>query len=42
MIQKRALIVDDSKSARVVLSKMLEKYDLQVHSAESAEDAIAH
>ncbi len=42
MIQKRALIVDDSKSARVVLSKMLEKYELQVHAAESAEDAIAH
>jgi len=42
VIQKRALIVDDSKSARVVLSKMLEKYDLQVHAAESAEDAIAH
>ena len=41
MIQKRALIVDDSKSARVVLSKLL-KYDLAVHAAESAEDAIAH
>lgn len=42
MTQKRALIVDDSKSARVVLSKLLEKYDLEVHSTESAEEAITH
>ena len=26
MAAKRALVVDDSKSARVVLSRMLEKY----------------
>ncbi len=39
---KCALIVDDSKSARVVLSKMLEKYGLKVHAVDSAESAIAH
>ena len=39
-MQKRALIVDDSKSARVVLSKILEKYDFAVDTAESAEEAL--
>jgi CheY-like chemotaxis protein len=39
---KRALIVDDSKSARVVLARMLEKYDLKVDTSESAEDAIEY
>jgi CheY-like chemotaxis protein len=39
---KRALIVDDSKSARVVLARMLEKYDLKVDTTESAEDAIEY
>jgi CheY-like chemotaxis protein len=42
MGQKRALIVDDSKSARVILSKMLEKYDVEVDMAESAEQAIQY
>jgi CheY-like chemotaxis protein len=37
---KRALIVDDSKSARVVLSRMLQKYNIEVDTAESAETAI--
>jgi len=37
---KRALVVDDSKSARVVLSRMLERYGILVDSAESAEDAL--
>ena len=37
---KCALVVDDSKSARVVLRKMLEKNDLTVETAASAEDAI--
>jgi len=37
---KRALIVDDSKSARLFLARMLEKYDIDVDSAESAEAAI--
>jgi CheY-like chemotaxis protein len=40
MGQKRALVVDDSKSARVILSRMLEKYDIEVDMAESAEQAI--
>ena len=39
---KRALIVDDSRSARTFLSKILEKYDIQVDSAESAEQAIEY
>lgn len=39
-MQKRALIVDDSKSARVILSKILEKYDFAVDTAESAEEAL--
>jgi CheY-like chemotaxis protein len=37
---KRALIVDDSKSARLFLARVLEKYDIDVDSAESAEAAI--
>jgi CheY-like chemotaxis protein len=40
MSRKRALIVDDSKSARVVLGRMLQKYDIDVDTAESAETAI--
>lgn len=42
MAPKRALIVDDSNSARVILSRMLEKYDLEVDMAESAELAIEY
>ncbi len=42
MARKRALVVDDSKSARVILSRMLEKYDLEVDMAESAEQAIEY
>jgi CheY-like chemotaxis protein len=42
MGQKRALVVDDSKSARVILSRMLEKYDIEVDTAESAEQAIEY
>ncbi|HEX4389054.1 MAG TPA: response regulator [Steroidobacteraceae bacterium] len=37
---KRALIVDDSKSARLFLARVLEKYEIDVDSAESAEAAI--
>jgi CheY-like chemotaxis protein len=37
---KRALIVDDSKSARLFLARALEKYDIDVDSAETAEAAI--
>src|SRR6266481_4549382 len=42
MPRKRALVVDDSKSARVILSRMLEKYDIEVDMAESAEQAIEY
>lgn len=37
---KRALVVDDSKSARAFLARILEDYELQVDVAESAEQAI--
>lgn len=37
---KRALIVDDSRSARVILGRMLESYGLGVDAAESAEQAL--
>ena len=40
MSAKRALIVDDSRSARVILSRMLETYGMQVDTAESAEQAL--
>ena len=39
---KRALIVDDSKSARVVLTRLLEKHDLAVETRESAEGALEY
>src|ERR1700736_4341271 len=42
MARKRALVVDDSKSARVILSRMLEKYAIEVDMAESAEQAIEY
>lgn len=42
MAGKRALVVDDSKSARVVLSRMLEKYGIEVDSADSAESALEY
>jgi len=42
MAAKRALIVDDSLSARVVLSRMLQKYGLDVDTAESAESALTY
>jgi CheY-like chemotaxis protein len=40
MSAKRALIVDDSKSARLFLSRILEKYQLDVDTTETAELAI--
>ncbi|MBV8855314.1 MAG: response regulator [Sinobacteraceae bacterium] len=40
MTAKRALIVDDSKSARLFLARMLEKYGIDVDDAETAEAAI--
>ena len=42
MPAKRALIVDDSKSARVVLSRMLEQHEFAVDTTESAESALAY
>jgi CheY-like chemotaxis protein len=39
---KRALVVDDSRSARVVLSRMLERYGIVVDSADSAEAALEY
>jgi CheY-like chemotaxis protein len=41
-LQKTALVVDDSRTARVILSRMLENHDLQVDTAESAEQALEH
>jgi len=39
---KRALIVDDSRSARVILSRMLEQHAMTVDTAESAEQALEY
>jgi len=39
---KRALVVDDSRSARAFLARILERYALQVDSAESAEEALEY
>ena len=40
MAQKRALVVDDSRSARVALQRLLEQYDIEVSFAASGEEAI--
>ena len=40
MSSKRALVVDDSKSARAFLSRILERHEIMVDAAESAEAAI--
>ena len=40
MAIKRALVVDDSRSARTALKKLLEEHDLDVALAESGEDAL--
>lgn len=42
MPAKRALIVDDSRSARSFLARILEKYDIAVDTAETAEVAIEY
>jgi len=39
-LNKTALIVDDSKTARVVLKRMLEAHELDVDTAETAESAL--
>jgi CheY-like chemotaxis protein len=41
-VRKSALIVDDSRSARVVLKRMLEVHELDVDTAESAESALEY
>jgi len=40
MSSKRALVVDDSKSARAFLSRILERHEISVDGADSAEAAI--
>jgi CheY-like chemotaxis protein len=40
MIAKRALVVDDSKSARAFLARLLQDQQLEVDAAETAEQAI--
>ncbi|MGH8254368.1 MAG: response regulator, partial [Steroidobacteraceae bacterium] len=42
MSAKRALIVDDSRSARTFLTRILQRYDLQVDGAGSAEEAFEY
>lgn len=42
MAKRRALIVDDSKTAQMRLRKMLEKFDLEVDTALSAEEALGY
>lgn len=39
---KRALIVDDSKTAQVRLRKMLEKFDIEIDVTSSAEEALGY
>jgi CheY-like chemotaxis protein len=40
MSPKRALVVDDSRSARAFLTRILERHELEVDAAESGEQAI--
>ena len=40
MTHRLALVVDDSKTARVTLKRMLEKHDLHVDTVESAQQAL--
>lgn len=42
MSAKRALVVDDSRSARAFLSRILERHEIAVDAAESAEAAIEY
>lgn len=42
MAKRRALIVDDSKTAQVRLRKMLERFDLEVDAVLSAEEALGY
>jgi CheY-like chemotaxis protein len=42
MTARRALVVDDSRSARTFLSRVLERYEIVVDEVESAEQAIEY
>lgn len=42
ILTKKALLVDDSKSARIVLSRLLQKYDFEVDAVESGEAALEY
>ncbi|MGH8231330.1 MAG: response regulator, partial [Steroidobacteraceae bacterium] len=42
MMGRRALVVDDSKSARAFLTRILERYELSVDGVDSAEQAIEY
>src|SRR5688572_18688969 len=42
MSAKRALVVDDSKSARAFLARILERHEIAVDAAESAEAALEY
>src|SRR5882757_6849412 len=42
MIKRRALIVDDSRSARQILGRMLESFGMEVDAVESAELALSY
>src|SRR3954465_4903865 len=42
MSAKRALVVDDSKSARLFLSRILERHEITVDAAETAEQALEY
>ncbi|HEY1725427.1 MAG TPA: response regulator [Steroidobacteraceae bacterium] len=42
MMERRALVVDDSKSARAFLTRILERYELSVDGVDSAEQAIEY
>jgi len=42
MAVKTALVIDDSKSARIMLSRLVKKNDIEVNMVESGEDAITY
>jgi CheY-like chemotaxis protein len=42
MTERRALVVDDSRSARAFLTRILERYDISVDGVESAEQALQY
>src|ERR1700752_3880924 len=42
MAARRALVVDDSRSARAFLTRILERYELAVDGVDSAEQALSY